>query len=45
MPKLSINFITSNPGKVREFRQILEPEIKVNHIMLSYPELRSDNPE
>ena len=42
---LSINFITSNPGKVKEFRQILEPEIKVNHIKFSYPELRSDNPE
>ena len=42
---MKINFVTSNPGKVREFRQVLEPEIKVNHIKLSYPELRSDNPE
>ena len=42
---MKINFVTSNPGKVREFRQILEPEIKVNHIKISYPELRSDNPE
>lgn len=41
----AINFVTSNPGKVKEFRQILEPEIKVNHIKISYPELRSDNPE
>lgn len=40
-----LNFVTSNPGKVKEFRQILEPEIKVHHINLSYPELRSDNPE
>jgi len=40
-----INFATSNPGKVKEFKQILEPEIKVNHIKISYPELRSDNPE
>lgn len=45
LKNLSINFITSNPGKVKEFKQILEPEIKVNHIKLSYPELRSDNPE
>jgi XTP/dITP diphosphohydrolase len=40
-----LNFVTSNPSKVKVFRQILEPEIKVNHIKLSYPELRSDNPE
>jgi len=43
--KLTINFATSNKGKVKEFRQILEPEIKVNHIRLSYPEMRSDNPK
>lgn len=40
-----INFVTSNKNKVKEFRQILEPEVKVNHIKISYPELRSDNPE
>ena len=47
MPKQkpTINFITSNINKVKEFKQILEPEIKVNHIEMSYPELRSDNPE
>ena len=45
MPKLTINFATSNPGKVREFRQILEPEIKVNHIKISYPEIRSEDSE
>ena len=45
MPKLSINFITSNLGKVKEFRQILEPQIKVSHIEISYLELRSDSPE
>lgn len=46
MPKpATISFATSNPGKVKEFRQILEPQIKVNHINLSYPELRSDDPE
>ena len=40
-----INFVTSNKNKVNEFRQILEPKIKVNHIKISYPEMRSDNPE
>jgi len=40
-----ITFITSNKNKVKEFRQILEPDIKVNHINIPYPELRSDNPE
>lgn len=43
--KLSINFATSNLGKLKELRQILEPEIKVNHIEISYPEMRSNNPE
>ena len=43
--KLTINFVTSNLGKVREFKQILEPEIKVNHIKISYPEMRSDDSE
>ena len=43
--KLAINFVTSNKNKVKEFRQILGPEIKINHIQISYPELRSDNPE
>lgn len=44
-PKLIINFVTSNLGKVREFKQILEPQIKVNHIKLSYPEIRSEDSE
>jgi len=43
--KLIINFVTSNLGKVREFKQILEPEIKVNHIKISYPEIRSEDSE
>ncbi|MBI2646974.1 non-canonical purine NTP pyrophosphatase [Candidatus Woesearchaeota archaeon] len=43
--KLIINFVTTNNNKVKEFRQILEPEIKVNHIKIYYPELRSDEPE
>jgi len=44
-PKPTINFVTSNLGKLREFKHIIEPEIKVNHIKLSYLEIRSDNPE
>ena len=44
-PKLSINFVTSNLGKVREFKQILEPAIKVSHIKIAYPEMRSDDSE
>ncbi len=43
MPKLTINFITSNKNKVKEFKQILEPEIKVNHVNMSYPEIRSED--
>ena len=43
--KLAINFVTSNLGKVKEFKQILEPEIKVNHIKISYPEIRSEDSE
>ena len=42
---LTINFATSNKNKVREFKQILEPKIEVSHIEISYPELRSDDPE
>ena len=41
--KPTINFVTSNLGKVREFRQILEPEIKINHVKMSYPEIRSED--
>ena len=41
--KLTVNFVTSNLGKVRELRQILEPEIRVNHIKMSYPEIRSED--
>ena len=40
-----INFATSNLGKLKEFKQILEPDIKVNHLEVSYRELRSDDPE
>ena len=43
--KLAINFVTSNKNKVSEFKQILEPEIKVNHIEIPYPEMRSDDNE
>ena len=42
---MEINFITSNKSKVMEFQQILQLEIMVKHIEMSYPELRSDDPE
>ncbi|MFH1590908.1 MAG: non-canonical purine NTP pyrophosphatase [archaeon] len=40
-----ITLITSNPNKVKEFSQVLEPDIGVDHVELEYPELRSDDPE
>ena len=42
---LTINFVTSNKNKVKEFKQILEPEIIVNHIEMAYHEMRSDDSE
>ena len=42
MPK-SINFATSNLGKVKEFKEILEPEINVNHVMIKYDEIQSQD--
>ena len=42
---MKVNLITGNSNKVKEFKILLEPEIKVNHIPLEYPELRSDDPE
>lgn len=45
MRNKKINFVTSNENKVAEFRQILEPEIKIKHIKMAYPEMRSDSSE
>ncbi|MBW2974374.1 RdgB/HAM1 family non-canonical purine NTP pyrophosphatase [Candidatus Woesearchaeota archaeon] len=42
---MKIFFVTHNPNKVREFKQILEPGIKVEQVNIDYPELRSDYPE
>ena len=42
---MQINLITSNLGKLKEFKIYLEPDIKINHIEMEYEELRSDNPE
>src|SRR3989338_2105169 len=42
---MKLYFVTSNLGKVKEFRQILEPKVEVEHIEMQYPELRSDDPE
>ena len=40
---LSITLVTSNLNKLREFKAILEPKIKVEHIALEFPELRHDD--
>lgn len=42
---MKIYFITCNKGKVNEFKQILEPKVKVEQIAIGYPELRSDDSE
>ena len=42
---MEINLVTSNIGKVKEFKIILGDEVKVNHIGQDYRELRSDDPE
>ena len=42
---MEINLVTSNMGKVKEFKIILGDEVKVNHIGQEYRELRSDDPE
>ena len=42
---MEINLITSNLGKVKEFKAILGDKVKINHINPGYKELRSDNPE
>ena len=42
---MQINLVTSNLGKLKEFKIILGNEIKINHIKAEYRELRSDNPE
>jgi len=41
----TITLITSNINKVREFKAILEPEVKVEHTHIEYEETRSDDPE
>ncbi len=42
---MKLYFVTCNKDKVKEFKQILEPKIKVEQIAIDYPELRSDDPE
>lgn len=42
---MKVYFVTCNKGKVKEFKQILEPEVKVEQVAIDYPELRSDYPE
>ena len=40
-----ITFVTSNKNKLKEFKAILGDKIKISHIEMAYPELRSDDPE
>ena len=40
-----INLVTHNKNKFKEFKNILEPEIEINHIDKEYKELRSDSNE
>ena len=42
---MEINLVTSNLGKVKEFKIILRDSVKINHIEKEYRELRSDSPE
>ena len=35
---ITINFVTSNKNKVREFQQILGNNVKLNHVLFEYPE-------
>ncbi len=42
---MQINLVTSNLGKVKEFKEILGESVKINHIEMEYKELRSDNHE
>jgi len=42
---MKIFFATHNPGKVREFKQILSGVAEIEQVNDDYPELRSDDPE
>jgi XTP/dITP diphosphohydrolase len=41
---MKIYFVTHNPGKVKEFKQILEPDVEVEQIDYDSPEIRHDDP-
>ena len=43
MPKPTINFVTSNPGKVKEFKQIQEEHPEININVSVAPDLTSVN--
>lgn len=42
---MKIDFVTHNPGKVKEARLILEPDVEVVHIDKEYVEIQDDDPE
>lgn len=41
---MKITFVTHNKNKVREFKEILEPQIQVEQLDYDYPEIRDDDP-
>jgi len=44
-PSMRLILITSNPGKAKELKKYLEPEIEIEHVNMKYEELRNDAPE
>jgi len=38
-----INLVTCNENKIKEYKELLEPEFKVNALKIDYPELRSED--
>ena len=42
---MKLHFATHNPGKVREFGEILGGVCELEHIEVEYAEIQSDNPE
>ncbi len=42
---MKIYFATHNPGKVREFKEILKGVCELEHIEVEYAEIQSDDPE
>lgn len=41
---MKLTLVTTNKGKLNEFKEILGENFEIEHIILEYPELRSDDP-